>query len=296
MAPRSADDPYVYPGTLTLKNRLGLQDPDLLRLVEYAAVSRRALSAPEFPLTPDGFKATHGHLFQDVFSWAGQVRTVGLTHPRHDNPFAFSHLIESSLSKQFRDLAAADGVVGLDASAFAAKAAHHVGELNAIHAFREGNGRTMRLHLQQLATRAGHQLDATKLPAKAWNDASNVSFHTGDSRPLAAVIAQGLSPSRLLTAETAQTVATLSPDGRLVYEALAEKIGRQMTRLDADGKAEMRGHVARGLVAKEAREGPVTLTPEQRRLADAPEVKSQRKPDRLEGATPSPPAPPRRRR
>ncbi len=295
MPPRPADDPYVYPGTFTLKNRFGLQDPDSLRLIEYAATLRRGLDAPSFPLTPEGFKATHKHLFQDVFPWAGQVRTVELTHPRNAGPFAFAHLVEGALSKQFRDLVAGDGVAGLDAATFAVKAAHHVGELNAIHAFREGNGRTMRLHLQQLATKAGHQLDATRLPVKAWNEASNVSFHKGDNGPLAAVILQGMSPPRGLTAEVAQAMATLSPDGRLVYEALAEKIGRQMTKLDADGKAEMRAQVARGLIAKEAQEGPVKLTAEQRQLAGAPEVKTQPQPERIEGVTPPRPPPSRKR-
>ncbi len=192
MARRPAGDPYVYPGTATLRNRFGLRDPGLLRVAEYVATRARGLDAPWFPLTPEGFKATHRHLFQDVFPWAGQVRTVELTHPRNAGPFAFARLIEGALSRQFRDLAAGGGVAGLDAAAFAARAAHHVGELNAIHAFREGNGRTMRLHLQRLATGAGHRLDTSRLPAEAWNEASNVSFHKGDDGPLASVILRGM--------------------------------------------------------------------------------------------------------
>lgn len=156
MPQRTADDPYVYPGTLTLKNRFGLADAALLRIAEYAVTRQRELDAPSFPLTSDGFKTTHKHLFGDVFPWAGQVRTVGLTHPRHESPFAMSQFIEGALAKQFRGLAASGNLVGLDTAGFVAKAAQHVGELNAIHAFREGNGRTMRLHLRQLAAHAGY--------------------------------------------------------------------------------------------------------------------------------------------
>ena len=42
----------------------------------------------------------------------------------------------------FADLTAQDHLSGLDAAAFAEKAAHVLAELNAIHPFREGNGRT----------------------------------------------------------------------------------------------------------------------------------------------------------
>ncbi len=143
----------------------------------------------------------------------------------------------------------------------------------------------MRLHLQQLAAQAGHQLDGTRLPAQAWNDASNISFHTGNSRPLAAVIEHGmvLSPAPRLE----QAVSSLSPDGRLFYAAAAEKIERQMTKLTPEAKAEMRELVARGLVEKEEREGPVVLSSEQRRLVTTLEPP----PERREQATPAPPEP-----
>ncbi len=104
MARRTTDDPYVYPGTFTLKNTLGLTDPALLRIAEYAITQLRERDAPSFPMTPDGYKATHRHLFGDVFSWAGQTRTVGLTHPKHEMPFANPQFVEGTLAKQFRDL------------------------------------------------------------------------------------------------------------------------------------------------------------------------------------------------
>lgn len=63
----------------------------------------------------------------------------------------------------------------------------------------------------------------------------------------------------------------LSPDGRLVFAALSEKIDRAMVRLDAGMKAELRAFVAGELVRKEREEGPVVLSAEQRRAATAPE-------------------------
>lgn len=123
---------------------------------------------------------------------------------------------------------------------------------------------------------------------QAWNDASNVSFNTGDARPLAAVIGQGVDPNNRLAAEAAQMASALSPDGRLVYAALAEKIERQMVKLPPEDKVEMRRLVADGLLRREAQEGPVALSKELRRLATGSEAKQE--PDRPE------PEPPKRKR
>jgi fido (protein-threonine AMPylation protein) len=105
----------------------------------------------------------------------------------------------------------------LDAAVFAAKAAHHLGELNAIYGFQDGNGRATRLHLKQLgpgiiSTSNGCQ--RRRLPAQKWNSASKVSFETGDSRPLAA-ITRGLGHRAL--PEPERMPATLFAGGRLVY-------------------------------------------------------------------------------
>lgn len=63
----------------------------------------------------------------------------------------------------------------------------------------------------------------------------------------------------------------LSPDGRLVLAAMGEKIDRQMNKHNTEAKAEMKAFVATELVKKERAEGPVVLSPEQKRTASAPE-------------------------
>ena len=68
-----------------------------------------------------------------------------------------------------------------------------------------------------------------------------------------------------------EAAAALSDDGKLVFAAMSEKIDRQMNKLNADGKAEMKAFVATELVRKEKAEGPVMLTREQRQLATGPE-------------------------
>jgi cell filamentation protein len=133
------NDPYTYEDSTVLVNKLDLRDQTELDAFEAEISSARA----EEPL-PDGildfphYKAVHQHLFQDVYEWAGQVRMVRIS--KGGNPFCFPEHIEEQATRLFDNLRMADYLRNLDAKTFAAKAAHFLAELNAIHAFREGNG------------------------------------------------------------------------------------------------------------------------------------------------------------
>ena len=90
-------------------------------------------------------------------------------------------------TRLFDDLRAANHLRNLDAQAFSAKAAHFLAELNAIDAFREGNGRSQLTFFALLADHAGHPLNLDKLEAEEMLEAMIASFD-GDERKLAAVI------------------------------------------------------------------------------------------------------------
>jgi cell filamentation protein len=70
-----------------------------------------------------------------------------------------------------------------------------VGDINYIHPFREGNGRTQLQYLKQLAQGAGHGLDLGHIPAARWIEAS-ISSHSADYGPMAAAIAAALKPGQ----------------------------------------------------------------------------------------------------
>jgi cell filamentation protein len=186
----AVDDPYTYENSTVLVNKLDLRAQAELDAFEAEISSARA----DEPL-PGGildfahYKAVHHHLFQDVYDWAGQVRTVRIS--KGGNPFCFPENIEDQATKLFGDLHTADYLGNLDGSAFSAKAAHFLAELNAIHAFREGNGRSQLTFFAMLADHAGHPLNLDKLEAKEMLDAMIASFG-GDERKLAAVI-EGLA-------------------------------------------------------------------------------------------------------
>ena len=77
------DDPYVYPGTTTLRNLLGLTDPvDLDRVERLYTVDRATQPIPRGALDLTHLRAIHRHLFQDVYDWAGELRTVEISKGR----------------------------------------------------------------------------------------------------------------------------------------------------------------------------------------------------------------------
>jgi cell filamentation protein len=86
-------DPYCYPGTAVLVNRLGLRDQTELDAFEAEITSQRATEPlPAGRLSYRHYRAIHRHLFQDVYPWAGKVRTLRMSkdgstfcHPEHIN-------------------------------------------------------------------------------------------------------------------------------------------------------------------------------------------------------------------
>jgi cell filamentation protein len=148
-----ADD-YCYPGTTVLKNKLDLTDADELANFEAEVSDARAdEEAPVGDLDYDHFKALHHHLFQDVYDWAGEARTVRIS--KDDSMFCYPENIESEATKLFAKLKADEFLQGLSSKDFAKQAAHFLAELNAIHAFREGNGRAQLSFFLLLADQAG---------------------------------------------------------------------------------------------------------------------------------------------
>ena len=68
------------------------------------------------------------------------------------------HLLEHEAERIFGLLHAADFLCGLSRVEFALRAARLLAEINKLHPFREGNGRTQRLFIDALARRPGYQL------------------------------------------------------------------------------------------------------------------------------------------
>jgi len=186
------DDPYTYPGTTILKNLLDLKNKRKLATLERLLTSARADQGfPEGRLDYVHYKAIHRHLFQDIYPWAGEPRTVNIT--KGASPFCRAEFIDGQMTKLLHQLAAENFLQGLAFPAVAKRAAHYIVELNAIHPFREGNGRTQHAFLALLLERAGHPRDLSRLDPAALLQAAIDGFD-GDERPMEKVI--GALPPR----------------------------------------------------------------------------------------------------
>lgn len=184
-----ARDPYAYPDTDTFRNRLGITDENTLAEAERRLTLARGAEAARltFPVTADGYRALHKHLFQDLYDWAGEDRTVNIA--KDGSSFAHVPYIARELDKLFADAGTKSGFRGLSRDEFFDRLGNHINEINAIHPFREGNGRTMRHHAAQLAREAGHPIRIAAINKTTWMDASRHGFLTGDHRGMVAVLA-----------------------------------------------------------------------------------------------------------
>ena len=184
-------DPYCYSGTDVLRNVENIRDPEELAVFERSATVSRIETLPaDFAISADGYRAIHRYLFQDVYDWAGEYRVVDIA--RSDSLFCLVPYIAPELAKRFEAIRSENNLRGLNAEDFAERAAEHLIELNAIHPFREGNGRTLRAFLFVLARQAGHDIKMERVDAVPWNQASRVSFRTGDSRAMRDIIANAI--------------------------------------------------------------------------------------------------------
>ncbi len=184
-------DPYVYPGTAVLCNLAGLRDADALADHEAQVSTLRLAQLTELKL--EGaydllhLREFHRFIFQDVYSWAGELRSVPLAKP--GSMFALPEHIESYAADVLCQLANEGHLRGLRRDQFAERVTHYYAEVNAVHPFREGNGRAQRAFLRQLAMDAGHSLAWERLDAQALVHASRSSFQ-GDNLPLRDLIEQ----------------------------------------------------------------------------------------------------------
>jgi cell filamentation protein len=120
---------------------------------------------------------------------AGELRTVEIS--KGAQQFQFRKFIETGMADVHGRLVRSRLLKGLTTADFATQAAVILGDINFIHPFREGNGRTQLQYLKQLAAHAGHTLDLTRIDGPRWIAAS-IASHAADYGPMAAVLRNAL--------------------------------------------------------------------------------------------------------
>lgn len=149
-----------YPNTTVLINKLGLKTQEALDEAEKIAVSLHSVeierSSPSEPFNFAYYCALHKRLFEDLYDWAGELRTINLSKKgTHFYPANELHHLGKAM---FQRLQAAHEFRGLSHTAFVLEITDFYNDVNLLHPFREGNGRTQRLLFTLLIRRAGYNI------------------------------------------------------------------------------------------------------------------------------------------
>lgn len=155
---------YCYPGSNLLKNKLDIHDSNKLFKVEKQIVLAKLyiLRQNNFigNFDKEHFQNIHKFLFEDIYDFAGKFRKENIS--KDNFTFASWEYIESELDRILNRLKNENFLHNLDKSNIANRLAYYLSELNVLHPFREGNGRTIREFIRQLAYVNGYNLDLTR--------------------------------------------------------------------------------------------------------------------------------------
>jgi len=186
-------DSYCYSNSDVLKNELNIEDYDSLEEAELAFTALRyneysstVPSINTFNLTH--LKTLHKQLFQDVYEWAGEIRTVDIS--KGSTRFCTCIRINAEANKQFSripsliNIHSRETLITVIADIFC--------ELNIVHPFREGNGRTQRFFFEELFFFLGMNIVWPDISKEEWVEA-NISGYSGDLEPLTHILNDSIS-------------------------------------------------------------------------------------------------------
>lgn len=243
---------YFYPETMqerngTLRNLFHAREGGYLAAIEQTAGIMRERELVDGDVTiPQTFdashlRAIHRHLFQDVYEWAGEYRTVDLAKGKGD----FAHVGDGTIDRHLVDASRSirsTPWATLDLQGFAEATAAAYAHVNQAHPFREGNGRAAKVFLRDVAAQSPWTLDYTRVTPEAWNaraDASrpNMPYYLPDPEPMvdvfAALAVPRTQPVPTSALEAAAIARTGSAPARDAISRPSAPTARQAPR-DAD--------------------------------------------------------------
>lgn len=185
----SDPDRYTDFETGVLKNLLGITSMEELEEAEADITTAAIAAIPEEPPLGDfnleHLQNIHWELFNAIYDWAGEIRTVEIA--KESTRFANSDMIEQAAQSLFRELHDEDMLRRLPHHQYVARLAHYYSEINVLHPFREGNGRTQRTFFSQLAAVEGYHFAWERIDADK-NIRVCIAAYDGDEAPLAEML------------------------------------------------------------------------------------------------------------
>lgn len=149
--------PYIDHETGILQNLLNITTKQELEDAEAAITSAAIASIPDQPPTGNfnlgHLQDIHWELFNVIYGWAGNLRIIEIA--KGNTRFANSDIIEQAAHNVFKELHAENLLKDLQREKYIQRLAHFYSEVNVLHPFREGNGRTQRVFFSQLVAQSG---------------------------------------------------------------------------------------------------------------------------------------------
>ena len=171
-------DPEV--GAPVLRNLVGARTYDELRQAEDVLVPMRAAEIADLGLPAtfdlDGLRSIHRQLFQDVYEWAGELRTVDMA--KGYSRFVAADQLETAWAPISDALRYTDLLRTIPEREYPGALAETYVAVLVAHVSREGNGRSTREFITALAAQSGHKIDWTRVTGPA-NDAASEEAHHG---------------------------------------------------------------------------------------------------------------------
>lgn len=170
------DREYCYPHSDVLINKLNIKTHEELVIAEREITSLKIAVAKARPIKGvydlEHLKNIHKFIFEDIYSWAGCLRHVNISK---GNQFCLADNLEMYGNSIFDKLKMDNYLINFQGNVPEALA-YYLSEINVLHPFREGNGRTQRLFIEYLAENAGYSVDFSNVSAREMIVASAEAF------------------------------------------------------------------------------------------------------------------------
>ena len=189
------DKKYCYPDSEVLKNKLNIRDKDELFEAEKKLTFARLQKLQSEPIKGkfdfDHLKAIHKYIFQDLYDWAGEERTVDIGK---GNLFCTVPYIQEYAKSVFNKYHSQCYANRDNFEDYIRVFANNYGDLNALHPFREGNGRAQREFARLICLDCGYDFDLSRATHKEMLEASRLSFDKGDSSEFIKIFSKAVTP------------------------------------------------------------------------------------------------------
>ena len=204
---------YCYPNSNVLINKLNIKDNSTLFKAEKELTYIRLQELQNHPIQGNydfnHLKAIHKYIFQDIYDWAGKERTIEIGK---GNLFCTTMHIQEYARSVFAKYYPQCYYAKDDFDEFVKVFADNYGDLNALHPFREGNGRAQREFARLVCLECGYVFDLSSTCHKEMLEASVMSFNYGDNSGFIDIFSDSLTPSSDYMEHNAERLNILTRD------------------------------------------------------------------------------------